>query len=62
MPLNCPKGYGICWTCEWHCDSPVPPPQNSQDITRALHIYPTTIEHHEARAQWKRDNPTKRRP
>ena len=19
-PLNCPKGYGLCWTCETWCD------------------------------------------
>lgn len=24
MPLNCPKGYGICWTCPTWCDMPVP--------------------------------------
>jgi hypothetical protein len=21
-PLNCPKGYGICWGCKVHCDHP----------------------------------------
>lgn len=21
-PLNCPKGYGLCWTCERWCDLP----------------------------------------
>lgn len=20
VPLNCPKGYGLCWTCETWCD------------------------------------------
>jgi hypothetical protein len=22
-PLNCPKGYGLCWGCKVHCDSPL---------------------------------------
>lgn len=21
-PLNCPKGYGLCWTCSTWCDQP----------------------------------------
>lgn len=21
-PLNCPKGYGLCWGCKVHCDHP----------------------------------------
>lgn len=21
-PLNCPNGYGLCWTCDRHCDLP----------------------------------------
>jgi hypothetical protein len=22
LPLNCPKGYGLCWTCSTWCDQP----------------------------------------
>ena len=24
-PLNCPKGYGLCWTCDTWCDMPSAP-------------------------------------